>query len=53
MDVEAGYDPGLCNQTNRGKLKLVKNREDEDRLLVCSQEKGVFKWKTIQMVSST
>ena len=44
MDVETGYDPGPCSNTNHGKLKLAKNRENKDRLLVCSEEEGVFKW---------
>ncbi|XP_028416631.1 uncharacterized protein LOC114540704 [Dendronephthya gigantea] len=46
VDIVTGYDPGLCNKTNHGKLKLVKNREDEDSLFICSQVKGVFKWKS-------
>ena len=45
LDVETGNDPGPCNKDNHGKLKLVKNREDDDRLLVCLQEKRVFNWK--------
>ena len=44
MDVETGYDPGPCSNTNHGKLKLAKNRENKDRLLICSEEEGVFKW---------
>lgn len=49
-----GHNPaGICNKTNHGKLKLVKNREDEDSLLICSQIKGVFKWKTTDNKKST
>ena len=45
VEISSGYDPGLCASSNRGKLKTVKNREDKDTLLICSEENGVYKWK--------
>ena len=45
VEIKNGYDPGLCANSSHGKLKIVKNREDKDTLLVCFQEQGVYKWK--------
>jgi hypothetical protein len=45
VEISSGYDPGLCANSTRGKLKMVKNREDKDTLLVCFQENGVYMWK--------
>ena len=33
--VNPSHDPGICNISRRGKLVLVKDRNDNDKLLVC------------------
>ena len=37
---------GICNETNHGNLIMVKDRENNDKLLVCAEEKSVYLWKT-------
>ena len=41
-----GYNPGECNKENHGKLIIVKDRQDNDKLLVCAEENKVYLWKT-------
>ena len=41
-----GYDPGSCSKTEGGSLKLIKNRLNNDKLLICTEERGVYAWKT-------
>ena len=39
------YDPGSCNRKSHGKEVLVKDRSDEEIILVCVKDKGVYQWK--------
>lgn len=38
------YDPGSCNQTRHGHEVLVKNRAEQETVLVCTKDKNVYKW---------
>ncbi len=40
------YDPGPCNETAHGKEVLVKNTNDEEEIVICVKDKGVFHWKS-------
>ena len=44
--LENGYDPGKCNQSNHATFIVVKDRENNDRLLICAEENDVYNWKT-------
>ncbi|CAB4015633.1 Hypothetical predicted protein, partial [Paramuricea clavata] len=44
--LENGYDPGKCNQSNHARFIVVKDRENNDRLLICAEENDVYNWKT-------
>ena len=48
-----GYNPGECNYGSHGKLVLVKDRRDNDKLLVCVEENGVYLWKPTDGSSPT
>ncbi len=41
------YDPGSCNTTTHGQEVLVKDRSDEEIILICAKSKGVYKWKPL------
>lgn len=44
MHVEDTYDPGSCSQANRGQLKLIKDRQDNDKLFLCSKYNKQYIW---------
>ncbi|XP_028413273.1 uncharacterized protein LOC114536122 [Dendronephthya gigantea] len=46
VDIQTGYDPGSCGKKERGLLKLIKDRSNNDKLLICKKENGVYTWKT-------
>ncbi|XP_028391389.1 uncharacterized protein LOC114516186 [Dendronephthya gigantea] len=46
VDIQTGYDPGSCGKKERGLLKLIKDRSNNDKLLICKEENGVYAWKT-------
>ncbi|XP_028399998.1 uncharacterized protein LOC114523319 [Dendronephthya gigantea] len=47
VDIQTGgYDPGSCSKSESGSLKLIKNRLNFDKLLICTEQNGVFGWKT-------
>ena len=46
MDIQTGYDPGSCSKKERGLLKLIKDRSNNDKLLICNERNGVYVWKT-------
>ena len=48
-----GYHPGICDKRNHGKLTMVKDREENDKLLVCAKENKVYIWKTTDGKFST
>ena len=41
-----GYDPGKCDQDSHGKLIMIKDRQNKDKLLVCAEENQGYIWKT-------
>ncbi|XP_028391546.1 uncharacterized protein LOC114516311 [Dendronephthya gigantea] len=46
VDIQTGYDPGSCSKKERGLLKLIKDRSNNDKLLICAEQNGVYAWKT-------
>ncbi|XP_028403464.1 uncharacterized protein LOC114526145 [Dendronephthya gigantea] len=46
LTVRKNHDPGSCSESNHGELKLVKDRENRDTILVCTEFDEVFSWKT-------
>ncbi|XP_028391545.1 uncharacterized protein LOC114516310 [Dendronephthya gigantea] len=46
VDIQTGYDPGSCSKKKRGLLKLIKDRSNNDKLLICAEQNGVNAWKT-------
>ncbi len=49
VNVRESYDPGSCSRSNHGDLTLVKDRENRDILLVCTESNGAYNWKTTDM----
>ncbi|CAB4025356.1 Hypothetical predicted protein, partial [Paramuricea clavata] len=45
--VVKGYDPGSCNQQSHLKEVLVKDRNDDDKILICVRENNVYKWTSL------
>ena len=41
------YDPGSCNSTIHGQEVLVTDKSDEDVILICVRNKGVYQWKPL------
>ena len=41
------YDPGSCNNTIHGQEVLVSDKSDEDVILICVRNKGVYQWKPL------
>ena len=46
VTVRDNYDPGSCSKSNHGDLILVKDRENKDTMLICTEGNGVYKWQT-------
>ena len=46
VTVRDNYDPGSCSKSNHGDLILVKDRENRDTMLICTEGNGVYKWQT-------
>ena len=42
-----GYDPGPCDNKIHGKEVLVKDRSEDEIILICVKNKGVYQWKPI------
>ena len=42
-----GYDPGSCNQQSHLKEVLVKDRNDDDKILICVRENNVYIWTSL------
>lgn len=40
-----GNDPGSCDESNHGAEVLIKDREDNERLLICADNNDGFVWK--------
>ena len=40
------YDPGPCEKKTHGKEVLVKNRADEENIVICVKDRGVYQWKS-------
>ena len=41
------YDPGPCKNETHGKYVLVKNRADEEIVVICVKDKGIYHWKSM------
>ncbi|XP_028411771.1 uncharacterized protein LOC114534515 [Dendronephthya gigantea] len=41
------YDPGICTKKKRGKFVVVKDYNDDDKILACVQHDGKFQWEMI------
>ena len=48
LKVRNYHDPGTCAKTNHGALILVKDRENKDAIVICTEEEGVYRWKTTE-----
>lgn len=46
LTVRQSHDPGNCSQSNHGEIILVKDRENKDTILVCTEDNGNYAWKT-------
>jgi hypothetical protein len=44
--VAKGYDPGSCKNETHGNEVLVKNRADEEKIVICVKDKGVYQWRS-------
>ncbi|XP_028404228.1 uncharacterized protein LOC114526893 [Dendronephthya gigantea] len=53
IPVSSGYDPGPCNDTSHGSLVLVKDRDDDEVILVCTKNKDGYRWKSTDGLKST
>ncbi|XP_028411770.1 uncharacterized protein LOC114534514 [Dendronephthya gigantea] len=41
------YDPGICTEEKRGKFVVVKDYNDDDKILGCVQHDGKYQWEMI------
>jgi hypothetical protein len=39
-------DPGPCKKKTHGKEVLVKNRADEEKVVICVKDKGAYQWES-------
>ena len=39
------YDPGTCDEKTHGHEVLVKDRDDEEIILICVENKDVYQWR--------
>ena len=46
VTVRNTHDPGKCSKSNHGELILVKDRENRDTVLICTEDNDVYSWKT-------
>ncbi|CAB4007431.1 Hypothetical predicted protein, partial [Paramuricea clavata] len=42
------HDPGVCDAKSRGKEIVVKDRYDNDQLVVCLEQDGKYKWQMLK-----
>lgn len=42
-----GNDPGSCDKKNEGGVLLVRDRQQKQKLLLCTKDKGVFRWTMV------
>jgi hypothetical protein len=40
------YDPGPCKNETHGEEVLVKNRDDEEKVVICVMDKGTYQWES-------
>ncbi|XP_028405398.1 uncharacterized protein LOC114527885 isoform X2 [Dendronephthya gigantea] len=48
LKVRNYHDPGTCAKSNHGELILVKDRENKDTIVVCTEDAGIYSWKTTE-----
>ena len=54
IKVLKGNNPGVCSKKNSGEVMLVRDRQDKHKLLICTNDNGVFGWRTLDgMVAFT
>ncbi|XP_046839650.1 uncharacterized protein LOC124433845 isoform X4 [Xenia sp. Carnegie-2017] len=52
IKVVKGYNPGPCLKNKSGEITLVRDRQNEPKLLICLKVNGIFGWRTIDGSSS-
>ena len=45
LKVRKSHNPGNCSEPNHGEIILVKDRENKDTILVCTEDNGNYAWK--------
>lgn len=51
VQVENGYDPGECSEINYAKLKLVLDRQDDNKLMICLRYNDQYIWQSVDGMS--
>ena len=46
LTVRKSHNPGNCSEAHHGEIILVKDRENKDTILVCTEDNGNYAWKT-------
>ena len=46
LTIRKSHNPGNCSEPNHGEIILVKDRENKDTILVCTEDNGNYAWKT-------
>lgn len=41
------YDPGICTKKERGKFVVVKDYNDDDKIVACVRHDGKYQWEII------
>ena len=42
-----GNDPGQCDKSNHAQEVLVRDRQNNEKILICSKNHGGYQWKTV------
>ena len=45
--VLKGSNPGICSQNNSNEVILVVDRENNRKLLICTNDNGKYAWRTL------
>lgn len=46
VKVLDGNDPGSCDKSNHADEVLVRDRENKEKILICTEENGIYLWRT-------
>lgn len=47
IKIHRGDNPGLCSKKNSGEIILVRDRENKHKLLICTNDNGIYGWRTL------